>query len=171
MVGMGLCIQPQSGVAHPTRVVGGTKVLGYILGLHVAKFVAGDALGVQRAHEASVYHIKLRGIVLPQDEESMCNRKGTSSLRDPACVVGVVGQMVLYIGDVLAEAILAKASWVVDVKGADDAGRGRGPGAVHGHDERVHVCVGELACTLAPSIGHYPPPLPPHAHFFKTRMT
>ena len=86
-------------------------------------------------------------------------------------MVAVEGQMVLDIGDTLAEAILAECTGVVDVEGADEAGRGRGPGAVHGHDERVHVCVGELACTFAPSIGHYPPPLPPHAHFFKTRMT
>ena len=168
VVYMGLCVQAESGVVHPTRVVGGTKVLGYILGFHVAKFVTGDALGVQRAHQAAVYNVELGCVVLPGDVESMCSRKGISPLSDPARVVGVVGQMVLDIGDALAEAILAKVARVVDVESADDAGGGRGPGAVHGQDERVHVCVGGTSlhtCSLDWSLS--PPPSP---YCFKTSM-
>jgi hypothetical protein len=91
-----------------------------------------------------VYDIELRRVVLPEGGESMCNQKGTSVLGDASQVVGVEGQMVLDIGDILAEAILAELTGVVDVHRTDEACRGRGPRAVHGHDKRVHVCVEEL---------------------------
>jgi hypothetical protein len=89
VVRMCLCVQSQSGVAHPTRVVRGTKVLDYTLRCHVAKLMARYTLGVQRAHQAAVYNVEPRGILLPQDVESMCSRQGNASLRDTAGMVGV----------------------------------------------------------------------------------
>jgi hypothetical protein len=104
--------------------------------------VTGDALGVQRACQAAVHNVELRLVVHPKDVEPICNRQGTASLSDAAGVAGVVGQMVLDVGDGLAGAILAKGTRVVDVVGAYHASRGRGARPVHRHDERVHLCVG-----------------------------
>jgi hypothetical protein len=102
-------------------------VLGYIFGCYVANCVTGDALGIKRANEAAVKKVELKRIVLPQDMESVRSRHGNASLSYPSGMIDVVDQVVVDISDVLAEPILAKLSWVVDVQGADHASAGRGP--------------------------------------------